>query len=106
MTDYGFYTGVYLGSSISEKAFPSLLARAEAELERIKRCCRVKSPGEESEKMALCAMAESLHQERGRQGVQSASVGGVSVRYDNDRKVSARLWEAAGIYLDIYRGVG
>ena len=28
--DYGFYTDIYLGSAISQKAFPGLIARAEA----------------------------------------------------------------------------
>lgn len=105
MVDYEFYTAVYLGSSIPEKAFPGVAAQAEAELDRIKRYCRVSCPGEASEKMALCAMAEAVYDGRQRQGLRSASLGGVSVQYD-DKSRRRAIYEAAGIYLDIYRGVG
>lgn len=106
MTDYSFYTGVYLGSSISEKAFPSLLAGAEAFLDRLKGCCRVEAAGEDSEKMALCAMAEALQRVRSRQGIKSTGVGGVSVSYETGGGLNRALYEAAAVYLDIYRGVG
>lgn len=106
MVDYIFYETVYLGSSISEKTFPGLAARAKAELDRMKRCFRVEPAGEDSEKLALCAMAEVLaRQDKGR-GLQSASVGGVSVRYADEASARRELTQAAGVYLDIYRGVG
>ena len=80
--DYGFYTDIYLGSAISQKAFPGLIARAEAFLDRLKSCCRVECAGEESEKMARGAVAEAVQAQQKRQGIKSTSVGGVSVSYD------------------------
>ena len=60
--------------------------------------------------MALCAMAEVLYAYAGRQrGIVSASMGGVSVRYENSAEKKAlnrELYECARCYLDIYRGVG
>ena len=106
MVDYGFYETVYLGSLIPEKAFPGLAARAGAELDRMKRCFRVAPAGEDSQKLALCAMAEVLARQDKGKGVQSASVGGVSVRYRDDTGTRRELHQAAGVYLDIYRGVG
>lgn len=106
MVDYSFYETVYLGTSISQKAFPGLAARAQAELDRMKRCFRVVSAGEDSEKLALCAVAEVLARQDKSRGVQSASVGGVSVHYADDTGARREIYRAAGVYLDIYRGVG
>ena len=56
--------------------------------------------------MAICAMAESLWQNRNK-GITSANIGSVSVRYETDRNILRReLYDKASIYLDIYRGVG
>ena len=105
MVDYAFYTAVYLGSTVPEKAFPGAVKQAAAELASLRRCCRVVSPGEDSEKMALCAMAETLYAHRNR-GLASASVGSVRVQYDTGAaKLRQQLQEQAGIYLDLYRGV-
>ena len=104
MVDYAFYTAVYLGSTVPEKAFPGAVKQAAAELASLRRCCRVVSPGEDSEKMALCAMAEAIYENRQRQGLRSASIGGVSVSY-GDSTCRRAVYQAAGIYLDIYRGV-
>ena len=104
MVDYTFYTTVYLGSAVPEKAFPGMAAQASAELDSLKRRCRV-SGGEESEKLALCAMAEAIYDSHRHGGVRSASLGGVSVSYDS-RDASRAARRAAGIYLDIYRGIG
>ena len=42
-------------------------------------------------------------------GFSAATVGGVSVRYDQteeaDRRLARELYRKASIYLDIYRGV-
>ena len=55
--------------------------------------------------MALCAMAETLYSHSGRKaGVTAATVGGVSVRYENGGTVEKALLRQAKIYLDIYRG--
>lgn len=37
MVSYGFYVSTYLGSSITEDAFPALAARAQAKLNAYKR---------------------------------------------------------------------
>lgn len=106
MVDYEFYVDQYLGSTIPENGFSGVAARAQRYLEKLKRVCRVEASGETAEKMAICAIAESLWRNRN-SGVASASVGSVSVRYDSDKAALRReLYEKAAIYLDIYRGVG
>ena len=106
MVNYEFYVNQYLGSAIPEKAFSGVAARAEQVLKRFKQAYRVESSGQEAESMAICAMAESLWQNRNK-GLASANIGSVSVRYETDRKALRReLYEKACIYLDIYRGVG
>ena len=106
MVNYEFYVNQYLGNTIPEKAFSGMAAQALQALERFKRIYRVESSGPEAEKMAVCAMAETLWQNRN-QGLASANIGSVSVEYETDRKALRRaLYEKACIYLDIYRGVG
>ena len=110
MADYAFYTDVYFGSAIPEKAFTGMACRARESLSRLQRIYRVEVPGEESLKMAVCAMAETLyaHSKR-RGGVTAASVGETSVHYESsgraDRQLRRELYEKASIYLDISRGV-
>ena len=105
MADYDFYTGCYLGSVVPEKAFPQLAAQAQQYLERLKCIYKVESSGAEAEKMAVCAIAETLWNRRKRT-VNSASVGNVSVRYTQPSiSLQRELYEKAAIYLDIYRGV-
>ena len=106
MADYDFYLNCYMGSTIPEKAFPAAEAQASAALERLLRIYKVWDSGEESKKLAVCAMAESVYAYgRRRGGVTSASVGGVSVHYDSPQKGLWReLYQQAAIYLDIYRG--
>ena len=110
MVDYDFYVNTYLGSTIPEKAFPGMAARAGAALERFQRIYAVVQNGEDSRNMALCAMAESIYaNQRRSSGVTSASVGNVAVRYEHSESTDKALWrelyQKAGIYLDIYRGV-
>ena len=106
MVNYESYVNQYLGNAIPEKAFSGMAAQAVQTLERFKRIYRVESSGPEAEKMAVCAMAETLWQNRN-QGLASANIGSVSVEYETDRKALCRaLYEKACIYLDIYRGVG
>lgn len=113
--DYAYYTDIYLGSSIPGCEFCSLAQRASAQLAKYKRMYTITSPGEESEKMAICAMAEALYMiqmaQNGTGTVSSASIGSVSVSYgspqalDLSSKGQAReLYRAASTYLDIYRG--
>lgn len=108
MVDFDFYVNSYLGSAIPEKAFPGAMVQAQAVLEKYRRCYQV-TGGEESEAMALCAMAETLYAAgKRRGGVASASVGGVSVRYDSgedsQKALKRELFQRASIFLDIYRG--
>ena len=108
MADYGFYTDVYLGSTLSQKTFPEFAQRAKEELERLQRNYQVTIPGEDSLRMAICAMAESLYTHAKRRGgVIAASAGEVSVRYEDSGEQSLRreLYRKAATYLDIHRGV-
>ena len=110
MADFTFYTDVYMGELIPEKAFPGMALRAQEYLQRLQRIYRVSVPGEDSLKMAVCAVAEAIfaHSKR-RGGVTAASVGQVSVHYDlsdrADTVLQRQLYEKASIYLDICRGV-
>ena len=106
MVKYEFYVNQYLGSYIPEKAFSGVASQAEQMLDRFKQAYRVESSGQQAESMAICAMAETLWQNRNK-GVTSANIGSVSVRYETDRNALRRaLYDKACIYLDIYRGVG
>ena len=106
MADFAFYKDCYLGTVIPEKCFPSLAQRAGEVLARFQRIYRVTVPGEESLKMAVCAVAETLYaHEKHRGGVTAASVGEVSVHYAGDRQLHRELFEKAAIYLEISRGV-
>lgn len=105
MVDYEFYVNCYLGSAIPEKAFSGVAVQAQGYLDRFKAVYRVESSGEQAERMALCAMAETLWQRRN-SGLHTANVGSVTVRYAGDRPaLLGELYEKATIYLDIYRGV-
>ena len=106
MVKYEFYVNQYLGSYIPEKAFSGVASQAEQVLARFKQAYRVESSGQQAESMAICAMAETLWQNRNK-GLTSANIGSVSVRYETDRNALRRaLYDKACIYLDIYRGVG
>lgn len=107
MVTFEFYRDTYLGSRIPENRFAECVARASEELTRLKRYYRVEG-GEEAQAMALCAMAESLYDHRKHgAGVQSATVGGVSVRYEDTvsraGELARTLYRQASVYLDIYR---
>ena len=57
--------------------------------------------------MAVCAVAETMELQRKQRHISQASIGGVSVRYEqSDGKLQKQLLQNAGVYLDIYRGVG
>ena len=115
MVTYDFYRDTYLGSSITEQEWPAFAARAQDQLNRYKRIYTVVAPGESSEAMAVCAIAEVIASistaQSGAGAVTSASIGSVSVSYggvstlDLSPKGQAReLYDAARRYLDIYRG--
>jgi hypothetical protein len=110
MVDYDFYVNSYLGSAIPETAFSGMVARAQQALNRFKRIYQVVPCGDTSEKMALCAMAETAYSGTSRKdGVLSATVGGVSVRYESSlegqRALDRAMFRQARVYLDFYRGV-
>ncbi len=107
MVNYDFYRNDYLGSQIPEKAFSQAEAQAVAFLRYLQRNFRVNSSGEEAEKLAVCAMAEGIHNYEKRGTVASASAGSVSVHYRNatQKSLKRELLQRASIYLDIYRGV-
>ena len=111
MADFAYYKDTYLGTAIPENAFPGMAKRAEEGLQRLQRIYRVSVPGEESLKMAACAVAEAIyaHSKR-RSGVSAATVGQVSVRYEGsdraDSLLQRQLYEKASIYLEVSRGVG
>ena len=102
MVDSGFYTNDYLGSVIPEKAFSGVAAQAQRYLDKFKQVYRVASSGQQAESLAVCAMAESLWDNRN-SGLFSASAGGASA---GKTSLKRELFEKASIYLDIYRGVG
>lgn len=105
MADYDFYVNVYLGSQIPEKAFPTLAAQAAGTLAEYDRKYRV-SGAETSRNMAICAMAEVLREQEKYSRHSSASLGSARVQYVQPREsLGRRLYRAANIYLDIYRGV-
>lgn len=111
MADYTFYTSTFMGGSIPESDFPRLAARATEQLNRYKRIYTVTAPDENSEDMAICAMADALYYfEIAANEPQSASVGSVSssrgTAVDISPKAQSKeLYRCATLYLDIYRGV-
>ena len=118
MVDYEFYSSVYHGGAIPADDWAELEARAVDQLRRYKRIYTVTAPDKQAEGMAVCAMAEALHNVdlivSGDAGaVQSASIGSVSTSYgsaaatavDVSEKGQAKaLYRAACLYLDICRG--
>ena len=109
MVEFDFYVNAYLGSAIPETAFSGMAARAQAILQRFTQIYQIRTWGEDSEKMAVCAMAEALYERQRRRGIRSANVGNVSVQYVDevfsDKALQRELYHRANIYLDIYRGV-
>ena len=116
MVSYDFYLTEYCGSSISEETWHALERNASAKLKQYKHKYSVTAPEENSEAMAVCAMAEAMDYfetaQSGTGAVQSASIGSVSVSYGNvvgvdlSHKVQEKeLFRCACLFLDIYRGV-
>ena len=106
MVTYDFYKNTYLGSALTEEAFPQALVYAKAWLESIERVCRVECPGPDSRAMALCAVAETMAAWKKRQFIASTTVGGVSVRYEAGQdRLQKQLLQNAGTFVTIRRGV-
>lgn len=119
MVSYTFYQEMYMGISVTQGEWPFYETRAREQLARYKRIYTVSAPTEDSESMAICAMAEALAYfaaaQNGAGGVvSSASIGSVSVSYGSGgntvdlspRGQAAELYRCACLHLDIYRGVG
>ena len=118
MVTHDFYKETYLGSSISAEDWPAYEAQVAAQLRKYKRKYTVTAPEENSEAMAVCAMADVLAYyvaaQNGAGAVSSASIGSVSVSYGNasgsvdlsPKGQEKELYRSASLYLDIYRGVG
>ena len=117
MVEFAFYQETYRGASLSPEEWKIFGKRAEDQLGRYKRIYTVTPPKNDSEAMAVCAMADALAYfcaaQNGAGGaVASASIGSVSVSYGGQtvdcspRAQDRELLRCAGLYLDIYRGVG
>lgn len=118
MVEYEFYIGAYHGGSVSPEEWPAAEREASATLARYRRLYTVIAPDDDAESMAICAMAEALvfnaRAESSQGGaVSSASIGSVSTSYASASAVDMtakgkanRVYNAACLYLDIYRGVG
>lgn len=107
MVTYDFYKNIYLGNQLSEAAFPGYVARAEDWLSKLERTCRTAPYEENSDKKALCAVAELLESYEDHKNVSQMSVGDVSVRYHDDADLSLQrqLLQRVSCYLKIKRGV-
>ena len=105
MCNYSFYTDAYLGSELSEKEFTHRIRQAESVLDQFSRSYGVVSAGPDSRDMALCAMAEEISRHYRSHGLSAASVGGVSVRYEEGSSLRRKLYQQARIYLEFRRGV-
>lgn len=113
MVDYGFYAGIYGGSSIPAAEFDGYIRAADAHLERYRQIYTLSPRREDGEKMALCAMADALYyfdfvQNGGL--AASVSVGSVSCSRaqtslpDTSPAAQSReLYRCAGLYLEINR---
>lgn len=111
MVEYAFYRDVWKGE-MTEQEFAAASRAASAQLERYKRIYCVAAPEEDSEAMALCAMAEAQHfyeaAENGQLvgGMQLGSLSQTSAAPAPDLSAAARsreLYRCAGLYLDIRR---
>ena len=60
MVEYAFYRDVWAGE-MTEQEFAAAERAAAAQLGRYKRIYRVTAPEENSEALAVCAMAEAIH---------------------------------------------
>lgn len=114
---FDFYKETYVGSSITEEEWPIFSARAQDQLNKYKRIYTVVAPEDNSEAMAVCAMADALiffvNAQNGTDAITSASIGSVSVSYENaaskidlsPKAQEKEMYRCARTYLDIYRGV-
>ena len=105
MTTYEYYKKHFAGRVIPEEAFDGVVERARVVLGKIESTYKVKKCNL-SEDFALYQMAEEIYREDLRNAVRQSKVGNVSVIYADTEPLEKRLFRIAGLYLDIYRGVG
>lgn len=114
MAEYDFYRRTYMGGSVPPEEFGRLSLRAEEQLARYERVCRVEG-GPDARNLAVCAMADALYYfETAQNGgmTVSSSIGSVSASYQggsvdiSPKAQEKELYRCARQYLDIYRGVG
>lgn len=105
MVDYAFYTNRFKGEAVPLTDFPRLILRAEEFISYI--TCGGIVDVTDTIRFAVCAVAEKMHTDGGRDGIVSENNDGYSVTYANDLK--SGLYAAAEIYLAdtglLYRGV-
>lgn len=116
MVSYEFYIEQYGGDLITISEWNTYARQAEAKLNRYKKMYTVRPNSINSEEMAMCAMAEAMHNfdvlANGEGGVQSASIGSVSASFAAPKvdisapAQEAELYKCATLYLCIYRGIG
>ncbi|MDY4166979.1 MAG: hypothetical protein SOY27_05745 [Fournierella sp.] len=111
MVEYAFYRDVWAGE-MTEQEFAAAERAAAAQLGRYKRIYRVTAPEENSEALAVCAMAEAIHfyeaAENGQllAGMQLGSLSQTRAAPAPDVSPAAKsreLYRCAGLYLDIRR---
>lgn len=105
--DYTFYSTQFLGTVITESAFPQLALRASAVIDQIT-FGRAATDTENTTaiKNAMCAVAEELNAQdavSGADGIQSESQGQYSVSYfehsSRSKSNQAKLQSAASVWL-------
>jgi hypothetical protein len=105
--DFTYYTGTYLGNTISETAFPRLALRASAVINQLSFNRAVDdTDNEDAIKMACCAIAEEIQKfesDGSTDAISSESVGGYSVSYGTNSikqmTNNDKYLEAASLYL-------
>lgn len=111
MVTYEFYRDVWHGE-MTEQEFAAAQRAAAAQLGRYQRIYRVTAPEEDSEAMAICAMADTVHffeiAENGGlvSQIQLGSLSQSSAASAPDLSAAAKsreLYRCAGLYLDIRR---
>jgi len=107
IVSYDDYKNVYGGAVIPLSKWAAYSVRANNEVNLLIESREVPTEQETNQKLAICAVADALYQNEGKDGVTSESTSGVSQSYDTQRINSAKL-RACKQYLGssglMYRG--